>query len=198
MTTAEDGGTDPAEFDEMRLETPLRTERLVLRSLDRNDATPRYLSWLRDIEVNRYLESRLADHTIESLARFIEACNAGPDLLLGICLEDGAHIGNIKVGPINAYHQHAPVGLLIGERASWGQGYGTEAIAGVTAYAFTTMRLEKLFAGAYASNGGSVRAFLRAGWREEGRSKAHWRSGDSREDNVRLGIDRSGWVVTRR
>ena len=179
----------------MELRTPMHTERLVLRTLTAADATPRYLSWLRDPEVNRYLESRLIEHSIESLRRFIETCNAGQDLLLGICLTDGNHIGNIKLGPVSDYHRHAPIGLLIGERGSWGHGYATEAILALTAHAFSTMGLEKLYAGAYASNVGSVRAFLKAGWLEEGRSRAHWRSGDSREDNVQLGITRAEWLV---
>lgn len=181
----------------MELSTPLRTERLVLRTLNAADATPRYLAWMRDPEVNRFLESRLTEHTIESLRRYIQTCNAGPDLLLGICLTDGSHIGNIKLGPVNAYHAHAPIGLLIGERASWGMGYATEAIDGLTAHAFSTMGLEKLYAGAYAANSGSIGAFLRAGWVEEGRSTALWRSGDSREDNVQLGITRSDWLAGR-
>jgi RimJ/RimL family protein N-acetyltransferase len=177
----------------MELTTPLRTERLVLRTLTAADATPRYLGWMRDPEVNRYLESRLVEQTIDSLRQFIEACNAGPDLLLGICLADGSHIGNIKLGPVNAYHRSAPVGLLIGEPASWGKGYATEALVAITTHAFSSMGLEKLYAGAYASNAGSIRAFRKAGWLEEGRSKAHWRSGDAREDNVQLGITRTDW-----
>jgi ribosomal-protein-alanine N-acetyltransferase len=179
----------------MELTTPLRTERLVLRTLTAADATPRYLGWMRDPEVNRYLESRLVEHTIDSLRQFIETCNAGPDLLLGICLADGSHIGNIKVGPVSEYHRHAPVGLLIGEAASWGKGFATEAIVAVTTHAFSSMGLEKLYAGAYASNAGSIRAFRKAGWLEEGRSKAHWRSGDAREDNVQLGVTRADWPV---
>jgi RimJ/RimL family protein N-acetyltransferase len=87
------------------------------------------------------------------------------------------------------------MGLLIGEPASWGKGYATEAIVAVTAHAFSTMGLEKLYAGAYAANAGSIRAFLKAGWVEEGRSTAMWRSGDSREDNVHLGITRSDWLA---
>ena len=177
----------------MELTAPLRTERLVLRTLTAADATPRYLGWMRDPEVNRYLESRLVEHTIDSLREFIETSNAGPDLLLGICLADGSHIGNIKLGPVNEYHRNAPVGLLIGDPASWGKGYATEAIVAITTHAFSSMGLEKLYAGAYASNTGSIQAFRKAGWLEEGRSRGHWRSGNDREDNVQLGVTRSDW-----
>ena len=179
----------------MRLDTPIRTDRLLLRTLDAADATERYLAWMRDPETTRYLESRLVEHSHESLVQFIEACNRGDtDLLLGICLPDGRHIGNIKLGPVNAFHRHAAVGLLIGERDQRGAGYATEAIAAVTAHAFRVVGLEKLFAGCYATNVGSARAFLKAGWSEEGRSKGHWSFEGRREDNIQLGITRLEWA----
>lgn len=178
----------------MKLGAPLVTERLRLRTLSDGDVDERYLGWMRDPQVTRYLEARLGDHTLESLAQFVESCNASADqLLLGICLADGRHIGNIKLGPIDPYHRHAAVGLLIGDKDRWGNGYAAEAIAGLTTHAFASLGLEKLYAGAYAANVGSIRAFLKAGWIEEGRSKDHWRSDDTREDDVRLGITRMDW-----
>lgn len=178
----------------MKLATPLRTERLVLRTLTVADATERYLAWMRDPKATRFLESRLVDHDLGSLREYIEACNDAPaSTLLGICLADGTHIGNIKLGPIDPYHQHAAVGLLIGERDMWGQGYATEAIGALTAHAFRVIGLQKLYAGCYAANVGSARAFLKAGWIEEGRNRAHWRSDGGREDNIQLGITLADW-----
>jgi RimJ/RimL family protein N-acetyltransferase len=178
----------------MKLATPLLSKRLVLRTLTVADATERYLGWMRDPEATRFLESRLVDHDLGSLREFILTSNDSPaSLLLAICLADGTHVGNIKLGPIDPYHQHASIGLLIGERDQWGKGYATEAIVAVTDHAFREIGLEKLYAGCYASNVGSARAFLNAGWTEEGRNRAHWRSGDGREDNVQLGITRADW-----
>jgi len=182
----------------MRLDSPIRTPRLALRTLDAADATERYLGWIRDPTTTKYLESRLVEHSLGSLVDFIETCNQGDsDLLLGICLADGSHIGNIKLGPVNSYHRHAGIGLLIGEQDQWGMGYATEAIAGLTDHAFDDLGLEKLYAGCYASNVGSARAFATAGWTEEGRNKAHWRLNGGREDNIQLGITRLDWSARR-
>ncbi|MEO8436817.1 MAG: GNAT family N-acetyltransferase [Chloroflexota bacterium] len=182
----------------MILDTPLRSRRLLLRTLAVDDATERYLGWMRDPETTRYLEARLVEHSLQSLHEYIESCAASPtELLLGICLPDGEHIGNIKLGPIDSYHRRAAVGLLIGEREQRGMGYATEAIVAVTARAFGAMTLEKLYAGCYASNIGSARAFLKAGWSEEGRSKAAWRADDGREDNIALGITLADWSALR-
>ena len=181
----------------MRLATPLLTDRLILRTLTVADATDRYLGWMRDPEATRFLESRLVDHDLGSLRDFIVSCNDSPaSLLLGICLRDRAHIGNIKLGPIDPYHQHAPIGLLIGERDMWGKGYATEAITALTAHAFREIGLQKLYAGCYASNVGSARAFRKAGWVEEGRNRAHWRRDGGRDDNIQLGITRADWSAS--
>ena len=180
----------------MQLAEPIRTPRLLLRPLAAADAGGAYLRWMHDAEVMQYLEARLSQHSAESLRRFVEANNADPaNLLLGICLADGRHIGNIKLGPIQPFHRHAAIGLLIGERDCWGQGYATEAIAAVARHAFEAVGLEQLYAGCYASNAGSLKAFLKAGFVEEARQKAFWRSGDRREDNVQVGLTRADWLA---
>lgn len=146
-----------------------------LRALGPEDATQRYLDWMCDPQVNRYLESRFATHTQESLRSFVTAMNASPDnYLFGMFLESqGEHIGNIKIGSISEHHRHADVGLIIGAKTAWGKGYGTEAIRLVTRYAFDELGLNKLYAGMYVENVGSTRAFLKAGYREIGVLKRH-------------------------
>jgi ribosomal-protein-alanine N-acetyltransferase len=182
----------------MKLDTPLHSRRLLLRTLSADDATERYLGWMRDAETTRYLEARLVEHSLASLRKYIEACNASPaELLLGICLSDGEHIGNIKLGPIDSYHRRAAIGLVIGERVQWAKGYATEAIVAITAHAFDGMGLEKLYAGCYASNVGSARAFRNAGWTEEGRSTGDRLLDGRREDSVALGVTPAQWAARR-
>lgn len=150
-------------------------KRLLLRPLEAKDATPRYLAWMQDPWVNQYLESRFSEHSIDSLRDFIAAMNRSADnFLFGIFTQSGAeHIGNIKIGNINARHLHADVGLVIGDAAARGHGYASEAIGMVTDFAFSEIGLNKLFAGMYMDNAGSARAFLRAGYREIGILKRH-------------------------
>ena len=82
---------------------------------------------------------------------------------------DRAHIGNIKVGPVNAMHSHADVSYFIGDRTRWNKGYATQAIRLAVAFGFETLGLHRLDAGVYESNGVSARALERAGFRLEGR-----------------------------
>jgi ribosomal-protein-alanine N-acetyltransferase len=173
----------------MHLSAPIETQRLVLRTLTPADVTDRYVSWLEDPQVTRYLEVRFHRQSPDSVRAYVEQMNASPDtLLLGIFTRDGdTHIGNIKLGPIDRHHERAEVGIMIGDRGSWGRGYAGEAIKALTGHAFDHLGLHKVSCGLYADNEGSRRAFLKAGWFEEGRRREHWSCDGRRQDDVQMG-----------
>lgn len=174
----------------MILVEPLVDDVRELRPLDVVDVTQNYLSWLNDPEITRYLEVRFAaPATLESLQEFVQNTRKSPnDLMLGIFLrESGQHVGNIKLGPINSQHGTAEIGLLIGDRAEWGKGHAAAAISLISAYAFTVLGLSKLTAGCYAPNVGSTKAFLKAGFVQEGTRFSQWKTDDGRCDGVLLG-----------
>ena len=162
--------------------------RIHLRSVRPADATERYVSWLNDPEVNRYLEVRFSPQTLEGVRAYIDDMAKSADyVFLAIMLNDGArHIGNIKIGPINRAHLFADIGIVIGEKDCWGKGCATEAIALATRYAFDSLGLHRLEAGAYAPNMGSAKAFLKAGWREEAREAAKWLVDGEFVDGIRV------------
>lgn len=132
--------------------------------------TDDYVSWLNDPEVNRFLESRYTTHTMASTRDFVAAMLASPDnLFLGIRSRAlGRHVGNIKIGPINTRHATGEVGILVGDKAAWGRGIATAAIAMLSEIARDDLGLRKVTAGCYASNVGSRRAFEKAGYVVEG------------------------------
>ncbi len=172
----------------MILDTPLRTERLLLRSLSRDDVGPAYVAWMNDPLVQRNLESRFAVHDVLSVQRFVEACNdSAGSLLLGLFGEGGRHIGNIKLGPIDANHGRASIGIMIGDRAAWGRGYAREAIACLCSHAFGAAGLRRVTAGCYAGNLTAIRAFERAGFSREGVLRGHAVQDGAAVDVVLLG-----------
>lgn len=174
----------------MLLSNPIETTGLILRSLDTKLARGSYAAWMRDPLVTRYLEVRFAPPDENALESFIARMNASDDsLLLGIFprTEPQRHIGNIKLGPIDRRHKSAALGIAIGEREYWGRGLATQAIAAVVDRAFSALGLERVEAGFYADNLSSQRAFLRAGFVEEGRRQGARLCEGARMDEVLMG-----------
>ena len=116
-------------------------------------------------------------HTLESTRDYVDSLSSldSVEMLYGIFLRaNKKHIGNIKLGPINTIHNHGIVGLLIGDPAEWGKGYGSRAIKLITDYSFNQLGLVSLNAGCYSENIGSYKSFLKAGWSRAGELKSHW------------------------
>lgn len=160
----------------MALGPVLEGARVALRPVTADDVGPAYVGWLNDPEINRFLESRHSESSEESVRAFVDRITASDgDYLFAIRLaQDDRHIGNVRLGPIRAEHRLAELSLYIGDRTAWGQGYGGETVALVTRFAFEELRLNKTVGRSYAANEASIHAFLRAGYREEGRLREHY------------------------
>lgn len=157
-------------------------ERIYLRPLTVADVTEeKYVRWLNDPEVNRFLENRFIPQTFESAWEYVARASGNPNIYFFAILlkENKKHIGNIKLGPIDWNHRRAEIGIMIGDKSSWGKGYATDVIRLITDFAFQTLGLQKVTAGAYENNLGSIKAFLKAGFFEEGRRVRHMRYEDS-------------------
>lgn len=165
----------------------------VLRLLTASDVTSRYVAWLNDGEVNRYLETRFRPQTLETVSEFVAGMvNSSDSYLFAIMArDDRSHIGNLKIGPINRHHEYADVSYFIGDRSRWGKGLATDAIRTSVDIAFTRLRLHRVQAGVYERNVASCRALERAGFALEGRFKSQLRNVEgSWEDHVWYGLVR--------
>lgn len=149
-----------------------------------------YVRWLNDPRVNRYLESRFVEHTLDSTREFVRNGRADPGtLFLGIRSDalDGRHVGNVKLAPIDRRHGLGEIGILVGEPDAWGRGIASSALLALSAIARTQLGLRKLTAGCYASNVGSRKAFERAGFTVEGIRRDHFLLDGNPEDLQLLG-----------
>lgn len=176
------------------LNRSLETNLISLFIINSEDVSDNYVSWLNDPEVNRFLESRFQRQDIESVKKFVAICDSSQDtFLFGIRSKalGGMHVGNIKIGPIDNHHGLAEIGLLIGERAVWGKGVGTDSIKLVTQFAFNELGIRKITAGCYQSNFGSKRAFEKAGFKVEGIRERHFILNDVQEALIILGLWRN-------
>jgi [ribosomal protein S5]-alanine N-acetyltransferase len=172
------------------METYLQSPRLYFREVRKTDVTDNYYYWLNDGEVNQFLETRFMPRSKENILEYVEkfSCKEN-EPFFAMCLKKSSrHIGNIKLGPINWYHRSADISLLIGEKDCWRKGYASEAIDLITKFAFLSLGLNKLKAGSYVENIGSIKAFERVGYQREGLLKGAVFSKGKETDIVLLGL----------
>ncbi len=172
----------------MRINKIISDGKISLKNLMKVDCSEEYLQWLRNPELNKYLEVRhTPPSSISELESYVEEIsNDNQNLLLGIFYED-LHIGNIKLGPICPVHNKASIGLIIGKKEYWGFGIATCAIKLITNYAFDELKLDKIEAGCYSENLGSYKAFIKANYSCEGVLKSSRKNGQLRDDELLLG-----------
>lgn len=168
----------------------LQGQRIYLREVCVSDVNEDYYYWMNDPGITRYLESRFFPNDIESLKEYVNQRQKDRNsVFLAIVVKgEERHIGNIKLGPIDWIHKLGDVGVLIGDKGSWGKGYATEAIGLVVRLAFQGLNLHKLTAGHYADNKGSEKAFSKNGFVVEGLRRKHRFCEGSYVDTVVLGL----------
>ncbi|MFH1841389.1 MAG: GNAT family protein [Candidatus Nealsonbacteria bacterium] len=143
----------------------IKGKRIFLKTLNERNATKEYCSWLNDPAVNKYLETRKA--TISQLKEYIKKKNKSPNsLFLGIFFKKNQkHIGNIKLEPIDFKKKKATVGILIGNKDYWGQGFGKEAISALVDYAFNNLALQEINLGVISENKVAVNLYKNVGFK---------------------------------
>lgn len=142
-----------------------------MRPLQRADLTERYLGWLNDPEVTRYLETGTFPTTMHDLEKFYEEVAASRNQVIFAIVERSGnqHIGNVKLGPINWVHRRATFGMLIGDKEFWGAGIGQEATRMAVEYGFNRLNLHRIDLGVFADHVAAVRCYEKVGFRVEGR-----------------------------
>ena len=165
-----------------------QSDRISFFVLLTENITDEYINWLNDPAVNQFLESRYQIQDKKSVEQYVAACLANNDILLGIwCKKNERHIGNIRVHSFNIRHKTAEVGILIGDKSVWGKGYATESLLLLNKLCSRNTEIRKLTAGCYGKNQGSRKAFLKAGYTEEGIRKEQFLTDDGLEDLVLFG-----------
>ena len=166
----------------------LTGNKVLIRNLTVDDIASHYVRWMNDPQVNMFMESRFVTHTVDSLvSQFNKFVDNGDQFYAIIEQSSALHIGNLKIGPINSIHQHAEIGVMIGDSSCWGLGYASEAISLATEKTFRDGLVCRLTCGSYKSNVGSIAAFLKAGYKVEGIRIGHVVYLDEREDCVVMG-----------
>lgn len=152
--------------------------------------------WINDREVTRYLTMRypmsLAAEEAwmrERTARPLSYDNA----FFAIETKDGVHIGNVNFFSTSPEDRKTELGIMIGEKAYWSRGYGSDALRVMLRLAFGEMNLNRVQLQVYADNARARAAYRRVGFVEEGTlRRARYQDGEY-QDIVIMAVLREEW-----
>lgn len=106
---------------------------------------------------------------------------------------DGQLIGYCMVAFIDMHNRRCKIGLVIGEKAVWGQGYGREVLEALVRYCFDDLCMNRIGAEIYAHNERSIRLFEHYGFKREGSMRQNVLKNDRFEDEHIYGLLREEW-----
>tara|TARA_B100000989_G_scaffold266683_1_gene220336 strand:+ start:335 stop:850 length:516 start_codon:yes stop_codon:yes gene_type:complete len=145
------------------------SDKLKIKELKTSDVSKKYVSWLNNKNINKYIEARFTKHTIKSQKKYILALNKSKnDIIFGIFTKQNIHIGNVKIGPINFIHKFTEISYLIGDKKYQRKGYSFEAISLIENYIFNKLKIKKITAGVYSNNFASIKLLKKLGFKKEG------------------------------
>jgi len=165
----------------------IRGERVVLRAIEADDAE-RCHTWVNDREVTRFLSLRFPIPMADE-RRWTEATrDPSHDVELAIDTLEGTHIGNCGLHGIDAVARRAELGILIGDKAHWGQGFGTDAMLTLCGFGFGEMNLHRIYLRVIGFNQRAIACYEKCGFLHEGRLRqAEFREG-AYHDMLIMGI----------
>lgn len=145
----------------------LAGDRVVLREKRISDAQDDY-SWRTDLELAELDASNPITMSYENFVKYSreEIDDPNPNSMrFGIDDVCGKHIGNTMFYDINMRRGAAELGIMIGDRDYWSKGYGTDAVAMMLDYIFTTTDIRRVYLHTLVWNRRAQRAFGKAGFR---------------------------------
>ncbi len=172
----------------------LQSERLSLTAVTAEHCNEKYLSWLHDYDVNRFMETDGRPSSLEALKSYVENINNKNTLFLAIHLkENGNHIGNIKLSNIRYIHGTAEFSLLLGDKNEWGKGYAKEASILLIDHGFKRLNLRRLMLGVIKEHLSAFHLYKNLGFIEEGIYRQHSFYDGELRDAVIMGLLKNEW-----
>jgi diamine N-acetyltransferase len=149
-------------------------DRVRLRHVERDDL-PQFVEWLNDPEVSQGL-SMSTPLSMAEEEDWFDKMLRNPIDERPLCIEAKLNggwqlIGNCSIFGIDWRSRAGELGLFIGDKAYWDQGYGTEVVGLLLRHGFSTLNLYRIFLRVFEDNPRAIRAYEKAGFIHEGRQR---------------------------
>lgn len=149
----------------------LSGSKVTLQQFTESDITSTYISWLNDPVTMRFSNQRFLHHDACSSQRYLATFEGSPNFFFTV---RDKSTGN-AIGTMTAYlsppHGTADLGILIGERSAWGQGFGLDAWTALLVHLLQQPHIRKVTAGTLACNTPMLSLAAKSGMTPDGQRK---------------------------
>jgi RimJ/RimL family protein N-acetyltransferase len=161
-----------------------------LRAQEMSDLE-RNFRWINDREVTRHLAMRyemsLAAEEAWMRERTSKPVSYGR-VAFAIDTKDGVHIGNIDFHFVSPENRSARLGIMIGDKAYWSRGYGTDAMLTLLRFGFDEMNLHRIDLTVDEENERARACYRKCGMVEEVRLRQERYGRGAYHDQLVMGI----------
>jgi RimJ/RimL family protein N-acetyltransferase len=183
-----------------KLTTPefLKAETVALRATEPSDASL-LAQWITDEEVTYFMFTGQRPLTLAQVAQNLETdvTSTANTVFMVVERASGRTIGIAGLYDLHPTVLKAEFRVLLGDKTSWNKGYGTEVTELLTFYGFDRLNLNKVWLGVVAENAGAHRAYVRAGFRDEGRLRDELYRNSRYYDAIRMSVVRAEYYPDR-
>jgi RimJ/RimL family protein N-acetyltransferase len=147
------------------------SSRLRLRAAEREDI-PRFVTWLNDPEVRQYLLLAYPMSQVAEEKWFQKMAEGNPaEHVMVIEVKINGQwkaIGTTSFMDVDWVSRKGEIGIFIGEKDCWNQGYGRDVMKLMLRHGFKTINLHRIHLRVHVDNVRGIKAYEHAGFVREG------------------------------
>lgn len=174
-------------------------DQIRFRAIEKDDL-PNFVRWLNDPEVQRGLSMRYPLSLAEEESWFAEMIKRPPAARpMAIEIQPDPEkdvwvfVGNCGFFEPNWEDSSAEIGIHIGEKQYWDQGFGTKAMNLLLKFGFESLNLHRLYLRVFETNQRAIRSYEKAGFVLEGKMREAQYMNGTYVDVLFMSILRHEW-----
>ncbi len=150
----------------------LKGQKTLIRPIEEDDIDTIY-PWYHDQDVNLWSSGAWPLNTLLSKEQLAVKFLVGTQDAYRYALlnENELLIGTIGFQEINVPAHSVTLYIVIGDKAHWGKGYGTDALITFARFLFTQWNFHRITLDTWDENSRAIRAYEKVGFKIEGRQR---------------------------
>jgi len=130
-----------------------------------------FTKWVNDFEISILMSSTSRIYSLDKEREFLESISKTGDTFSIIDIESDKIIGTCGLMNVNHIFKKAELGIFIGEKEFWGNGYGTEAMELLLDFAFNILNLNSIMLIVNSFNERAIKSYEKCGFKLIGKRR---------------------------